>query len=90
MRLLVMGATGKAGRRVTEQALTRGHSVTAFVRTRSLQPKSGLTIVEGDPRRSVDVAAAVPGHDAIISCLGIPHRRTQAWSRSLLPPFWTP
>jgi putative NADH-flavin reductase len=32
MKLFVMGATGRTGREVAEQALTRGHQVTAFVR----------------------------------------------------------
>jgi uncharacterized protein YbjT (DUF2867 family) len=33
MRFLVLGATGGIGRLVLEQALARGHSVTAFVRS---------------------------------------------------------
>jgi putative NADH-flavin reductase len=36
MKQLVLGATGRTGQLVTEKALSRGRSVTAFVRTPSL------------------------------------------------------
>jgi uncharacterized protein len=32
MTIIVLGASGKLGRKVVELALKRGHSVTAFVR----------------------------------------------------------
>ena len=41
MKLLILGATGRTGRLVTEKALSRGHDVTAFVRTASLQQENG-------------------------------------------------
>ena len=70
MKLLILGATGRTGRLVTEKALARGHDVTAFVRTTSLQAREGLTIAVGDPRRIDDLLAVLPGHDAVVSCLG--------------------
>jgi len=70
MNLLILGATGRTGRLVTEKALLRGHSVTAFVRKPSLPVGERLTIVVGDPRRIDDLSAVLPGHDAVISCLG--------------------
>jgi nucleoside-diphosphate-sugar epimerase len=33
MKLFVIGATGRTGREIVEQALARGHHVTAFVRS---------------------------------------------------------
>ena len=36
MRFVIIGATGRTGQQVTEQALMRGHSVTALVRIISL------------------------------------------------------
>ena len=88
MKLLILGATGRTGRLVTEKALSRGHDVTAFVRTPSLQARERLTIVVGDPRRIEDLSAVLPGHDAVVSCLGKPpHRQTEGWSQSP-PPQW--
>jgi len=33
MKLFVIGATGRTGREIVQQALARGHDVTAFVRS---------------------------------------------------------
>ena len=53
MRLFVLGATGRTGMEIIDLARTRGHEVTAFVRSpQKLRPASSLRIVPGDPRRS--------------------------------------
>lgn len=70
MHLLIIGATGRTGRLVTEQAIERGHSVTALVRTPSHGLSGNIRIVLGDPRRKDDLLAVLPGHEAVISCLG--------------------
>jgi putative NADH-flavin reductase len=72
MRLFVMGATGGIGRLVVQQGLARGLHVTAFVRSpENIALRSDrLNVVRGDPRRAEEIAAAVNGHDAIISSLG--------------------
>ena len=78
MKLFVVGATGRTGRHVIDQALIRGHSVTAVVRQRDmLDPRAGLLVVLGDPLQAHDLEPFLPGHDAVISCLGI-RRRTDA------------
>jgi putative NADH-flavin reductase len=72
MRILIFGATGGTGRRLVDQALERGHQVTAFVRNPaklSLR-HTLLRIVEGDVQRAETIRAAVPGHDAVLSALG--------------------
>lgn len=75
MRLFVLGATGRTGSEILSLALARGHDVTAFVRSpQKLTPVRSLTIVGGDPRRAETVAAALPGHDAVLSAIG-PHPR---------------
>jgi putative NADH-flavin reductase len=54
MRLFVIGATGRTGSEIVNLARTRGHEVTAFVRSPQKLSRAGsLTIVCGDPRRSV-------------------------------------
>ena len=70
MNLLIIGATGRTGRLVTAQAIDRGHSVTAVVRTPSLEARERLNVIVGDPRRLEDLTAALPGDDAVISCIG--------------------
>ena len=71
MNVLVFGAAGPLGRCLTDRLLSAGHQVTAFVRTPGrLSPRPGLREVTGDVLQARDVAAAVPGHDAVISALG--------------------
>ena len=71
MNLFLLGATGRAGRHVLDQALARGHGVTALVRDPSaLQARKNLRTKLGDPRRADDLASVLVGHDAVISCLG--------------------
>lgn len=74
-RVLIIGATGGTGRRLVEQALDRGLTVTALVRdpSRLRIDHPQLTIVKGDVLDEATVAAAVRGQDAVMSALG--HKR---------------
>ncbi len=75
MRLFVIGATGRTGSEILDLARKRGHHVTAFVRSpQKLAADRSLTIIQGDPRRSEAIAAALAGHDAVLSAIG-PHAR---------------
>jgi putative NADH-flavin reductase len=75
MKLFVLGATGKTGKLVVEQALAKGHEVTAFVRSpeKMASRHERLTVRKGDPTRADEIAAALPGHDAVISVIGAPN-----------------
>lgn len=72
MKIIVFGATGGVGRLVVKQALEAGFDVTAFVRTPDKLKATGdrLTVVQGDAFHVEQVAAAIAGHDAVVSCLG--------------------
>jgi putative NADH-flavin reductase len=74
MRFFVLGATGGTGRALVEQALERGHDVTAFVRSPQTlgAPRPRLTVVEGDPRNATTLERALSGSDAVVSALGPP------------------
>jgi putative NADH-flavin reductase len=84
MRLFVIGANGRTGSEIVSLALARGHQVTAFVRSpEKLKPAGSLTIVRGDPRRPETIAAALPGHEAVLSAIG-PHPREALRPSTLL------
>src|SRR5438477_68978 len=74
MRLFILGATGGTGRALIDQALERGHRVTAFVRSPQKLggPREGVTVLQGDPRSVDELRAALPEHDAVLSALGPP------------------
>jgi putative NADH-flavin reductase len=74
MKLLVLGATGPTGLQIVQQALAQGHQVTAFVRDPSRLPitDNNLKVVTGAlPGDARTLADALPGHDAVISSLGL-------------------
>jgi putative NADH-flavin reductase len=73
MRILIFGATGGTGRQLVQQALERNHQVTAFVRDPvklSIQHPL-LQVFQGDIQRADTIRGAIPGHEAVLSALGI-------------------
>lgn len=48
MKIAVVGASGKAGSRITQEALDRGHEVTAIVRDVSKVTNSKANVIEKD------------------------------------------
>ena len=74
MELLVFGASGKTGRQVVEQALSRHHVVRAFVRqpAKLALDHPNLSTVRGDIEDATAVKRALVGQQTVISCLGAP------------------
>jgi putative NADH-flavin reductase len=72
MRILVFGAVGRTGRLVVDQALARGHDVTAFVRdpSRVESGRERLRVVRGDATDPATVAGALAAQAAVVSALG--------------------
>jgi len=73
MRLLILGANGHTGRQLVDLALGRGHDVTAFVRSpeKIARRHPQLEVRRGDPQSVDALASALPGHDAVLSALGV-------------------
>lgn len=72
MKLAVLGATGSTGQRIVEQAVQRGHTVTAFVRSpeRLGNLRQSITVRQGDLLDATELEAAICGHDAVVSGFG--------------------
>ena len=73
MKIVIFGAAGGTGRDVVEQALAKGHEVTAFDRHPEAltieHPK--LKIFQGDIFNETQVEEAIEGQDAVICVLGV-------------------
>jgi putative NADH-flavin reductase len=68
MKIALIGATGFVGSAVLQEALNRGHEVTAIVRhPEKLQSQMKLHAQKGDVQNEDEVARLVAGHDAVIS-----------------------
>jgi putative NADH-flavin reductase len=72
MKIAVIGAGGRVGRRTVQEALSRGHEVKALVRHPSAFDLTGdrLTVSEADATDPTQVADGVRGTDAVISAVG--------------------
>ncbi|WP_422776281.1 NAD(P)-dependent oxidoreductase [Pseudomonas mediterranea] len=67
-KIAIIGATGRAGSQLMEEALRRGHSVTAIARnTAKIGERAGVTCKQLDVLDSEALTAAVDGHDVVIS-----------------------
>jgi putative NADH-flavin reductase len=67
VRLLVVGAAGRTGRLVVEQAAARGHEVTALARRAVPGPHA---VVVGDATDPAVLQEAVPGQDVVLMAVG--------------------
>ncbi|MEU8803751.1 SDR family oxidoreductase [Spirillospora sp. NPDC048819] len=76
MKLLVLGPTGKTGGHLLTQALDAGHDVTALARTpgKITISRPRLRVVQGDALDAASIEAAMPGHEAVLSALGVASR----------------
>jgi len=75
-KIAIIGATGRAGSQLLEEALRRGHQVTAVARhATSLPARAGLTTRDVDVLDASALPQALAGHDAVFSAArfsGIP------------------
>lgn len=79
MKVLVVGAAGKTGRAVVEQAVKAGHEVTALVHSDNGYNVAGVAVRVGDATDAETVYAAVTGQDAVIDTVAgkTPYKRTK-------------
>ncbi|MCW2394882.1 MULTISPECIES: NAD(P)-dependent oxidoreductase [unclassified Sphingobium] len=77
MKIAIMGATGNAGQRLVDEAVSRGHNVTGISRSADTQaPRGGVTWVKADINDVDDMASKIAGHDAVI--LSMPFKSLDA------------
>jgi len=72
MKLFLIGATGRTGQEIVQQALERGHHVTAFVRSpESITLKNErLAVLKGNAMDENQLFDAMRNHNAVLSTLG--------------------
>jgi len=93
VKIFVIGATGRTGREVVEQALARGHDVTAFVRSPEAigLTNEKLTVIKGEATGKDQLVNAMQNHDAVVSTLGPrkPFKPSSLLHDSALATTWT-
>ncbi|MCX4066408.1 NAD(P)-dependent oxidoreductase [Pseudomonas sp. S1Bt30] len=67
-KIAIIGATGRAGSQLLEEALRRGHSVVAIARnTDTLAARAGVTVEQVDALNADALQQAISGSDVVIS-----------------------
>jgi uncharacterized protein len=87
MKIAVIGATGNAGSRIVDEALSRGHEVTAIARhPEKLTARPELHLAKADASDPAQLAKMLSGRDAVISAVRFaqsdPHKLIEAVKRA--------
>ncbi|MGA9717620.1 MAG: NAD(P)-dependent oxidoreductase [Acidobacteriaceae bacterium] len=78
MKIVLYGATGKAGSRILKELLGRGVEVVAVARhPGKLSPAAGLTVQQGDLSSVDAIAKTIDGAEAVVSAYGPPPNRPE-------------
>jgi putative NADH-flavin reductase len=82
MRILLLGATGRTGRLLLQQALQRGHEVMVLVRDRHkiTITDTNLQVMQGHPADRSCLDTAMKGCDAVLSTLNIARYNDFPWT----------
>jgi len=88
MKILILGATGRMGRLVLEEALNQGHKINCLVREpgKIKLSHANLKILQGTPAQIADLENAMKGCNNIISTLNISRKNDFPWSKLRTPP----
>jgi putative NADH-flavin reductase len=86
MRIAIFGASGRTGRHLVEQAVARGHRVTAIIRNLDGAPSDldgTVRLVNADVMDAEAIAPALADLDGVVSALSGPGRApSSVWSDS--------
>ncbi|AYD48100.1 NAD(P)-dependent oxidoreductase [Arachidicoccus soli] len=87
MKILILGATGRTGRLIVEEAIKQGHALNVLVRDIHKIPfdSKSINVFQGTPARREDLAAAMQGCDLLISALSIARASDAPWSKLITP-----
>lgn len=82
MKILLLGATGRTGKHVVDEALRQGHELGCLVRRPEAihvqHPK--LTIYKGSPEKLGDLEKVIEGCEVVISVLNISRKSDFPWA----------
>jgi nucleoside-diphosphate-sugar epimerase len=72
--VFIAGASGFMGRRLSDELIRRGHSVTGLARAGSEKRlAAGCRRVMGDPLDAATYRDSLPGHDCFVHLVGVSH-----------------
>ena len=85
-RILLLGGTGFVGRHVCEHLARAGLQMSVPTRrainAQAVQTLPGVTVIEADIHDEATLARLLPGHDAVVSLVGVLHGNAARFQRT--------
>jgi putative NADH-flavin reductase len=85
MKILLLGATGRTGKCIIEEALKRGHKISAIARNPDKLKGYEIDITQGTPYEYETVEKAIDGCEAVINTLNVSRKSDNPWSPLAAP-----
>jgi len=80
MKILLLGATGRTGQQIIEEALKRGHEISAIARDPEKLKDFDIEVTEGTPYDYQTVEKAISGCEAVINTLNVSRKSDNPWA----------
>jgi uncharacterized protein YbjT (DUF2867 family) len=85
MKILLLGATGRTGKLVIEEAIRRGHNISAIARDPEKLKDYQIDITQGTSYDFKTVEKALSGCEAVINTLNISRKSDNPWAGLVSP-----
>lgn len=85
MKILLFGATGRTGKHIIEEAIKRGHEISAIARNPEKLEDFKIDITEGTPYDFETVENAITGCEAVINTLNVSRKTDNLWAPLTAP-----
>jgi putative NADH-flavin reductase len=80
MKILLLGATGRTGQQIIEEALKRGHKISAIARDPEKLKDYDIEVTRGTPYDYHTVEKAISGCKAVINTLNVSRKSDNPWA----------
>jgi putative NADH-flavin reductase len=85
MKILLLGATGRTGKQIIQEAIKRGHKISAIARDPEKLKGFDINITQGTPYDYETVEKAISSCDAVINTLNISRKSDYPWASLAAP-----
>ena len=85
MKILLLGATGRTGKKIVQAAVKRGHGISAIARDPEELSDFEIDILQGTPYDSETVKQAMNGCNAVINTLNVSRKSDNPWASLTAP-----
>jgi putative NADH-flavin reductase len=85
MKILLLGATGRTGKHIIEEAIKRGHKISAIARNSVKIKDYKIDITQGTPYNYETVEKAMSGCEAVINTLNVSRKSDNPWAPLVAP-----